>query len=80
MKLDMFLTFHLECATFTLLCHVPTRWLSVLPTVNRLVFTWPAMRSYFLSLGSEDAPTSSGTCLLATDMVNREKNTAFSPL
>ena len=33
--------------------HVPTRWLSLLPAVERVLHSWPALRAYFLSEGED---------------------------
>ena len=29
--------------------HVPTRWLSILPAIDRLLLCWPVLKSYFIS-------------------------------
>ena len=33
--------------------HVPTRWLSLLPAIERVLHSWPALRAYFLSEGED---------------------------
>lgn len=49
-----------ECFEFAqieykqLLRYVPTRWLSLLPAIDRLVHSWPAVKYYFLEKGPND--------------------------
>uniref|UniRef100_A0A8C1LCU6 Uncharacterized protein n=1 Tax=Cyprinus carpio TaxID=7962 RepID=A0A8C1LCU6_CYPCA len=40
-----------------ILRHVPTCWLSLLPAIQRILECWPALKSYFVSLGKEDCPS-----------------------
>lgn len=44
----------LEVSDCNLLRHVVTRWLSLLPSVDRILKYWAPLRSYFRSLGQED--------------------------
>lgn len=40
-----------------ILRHGPTRWLSLLPAIQKILECWPALKSYFVSLGKEDCPS-----------------------
>ncbi|CAH0562981.1 unnamed protein product [Brassicogethes aeneus] len=52
-KLKEFFDFaHLEYKS--ILRHVPTRWLSLLPALDRLLLNWPILREYFLNEGKDD--------------------------
>lgn len=49
-----------ECFLFAsleyknLLRHVPTRWLSLMPALDRLIRSWPAIKQYFLLKGANE--------------------------
>lgn len=36
--------------------HVPTRWTSLLPAIEKMLKCWPAIKSYFQSVGPEECP------------------------
>ncbi|XP_058409245.1 uncharacterized protein LOC131412973 [Diceros bicornis minor] len=41
----------------TLLRHMPTRWLSLLPAIEKMLKCWPTIKSYFQSVGKEECPS-----------------------
>lgn len=34
--------------------HVPTRWISLLPAIEKMLKCWPAIKSYFQNVGQEE--------------------------
>lgn len=40
-----------------ILTPVPTRWLSLLPAIQRILESWPALKSYLVSVENEDCPS-----------------------
>ena len=46
---------HLEYKS--ILRHVPTRWLSLLPALDRLLLNWPALKEYFLNEDEDECAT-----------------------
>nr|XP_032636485.1 uncharacterized protein LOC116824950 isoform X1 [Chelonoidis abingdonii] len=51
-ELKEFLDF-METEYSEILCHVPTRFLTLFTAVDRLLKNWPALKSYFVSKGEE---------------------------
>lgn len=41
---------------YKILRHVPKRWLSLLPAIQRIQEYWPAFKSYFVLQGKDDCP------------------------
>lgn len=37
-----------------LLRYMPTSWLSLLPAIEKMLKCWPALKSYFQSVGKEN--------------------------
>lgn len=60
-ELQEFFTF-VDLEYHELMRHVATRWLSLGPAINRMLQCWPAVVSYFRSLG-EDCPKRIAKCL-----------------
>lgn len=39
-----------------LLRHLPTRWLSLLPAIDRLLHNWPVIKVYIIQRGEDECP------------------------
>ena len=50
-----------------ILRHVPTRWLSLLPAIDRILSLWPALIKYFNQLGEENCSKFIWNNLCASD-------------
>lgn len=57
-----------------ILRHVTTKWLSLNPAISRLMQSWAALRSYFISLGSE-CPRQIRALLHLTDNLESDSTT-----
>ncbi|XP_077187047.1 uncharacterized protein LOC143834264 [Paroedura picta] len=55
-KIDSLMSFYefVETEYKDVLQHVTTRWLSLLPAVDRVLESWSVLRAYFLSLGEDE--------------------------
>ncbi|XP_054834912.1 uncharacterized protein LOC129329386 [Eublepharis macularius] len=55
-KIDSLMSFYefVETEYKDVLQHVPTRWLSLLPAVDRVLESWSVLRTYFLAAGEEE--------------------------
>lgn len=64
-----------EVDTHTFLRHVPSRWLTLGPVVDRLIEQWEPLQKYFTELANKDpknAPTSSAFKRLCTRLQNKQ--------
>ena len=61
--------------THTFLRHVPSRWLTLGPVVDRLIEQWEPLQKYFTDLANKDpknAPTSSAFKRSCTRLQNKQ--------
>ena len=64
-----------EVETHTFLRHVPSRWLTLGPVVDRLIEQWEPLQKYFTDLANKDkknAPTSSAFKRSCTGLQNKQ--------
>ena len=64
-----------EMETHTVLRHVPSRWLTLGPVVDRLIEQWEPLQKYFTDLANKDpknAPTSSAFKRSCTRLQNKQ--------
>ena len=57
-----------EC---NILCHIATRWLSLLPAIERVLQGWSALKSYFQTLGEDNCVNVLWSCFEEDDELSR---------
>ena len=53
-----------------LLRHVPTRWLSILPAIDRVLLCLPALKSYFIWQGEDNVADITWTAFFCEESLN----------